>query len=470
MRCLPVVILAVLGFGASAIEAADLRNDSADQKISYRRDVWPIFRRHCWGCHSGGDAKGGLSVDTVADMLQGGDSGALFETGKPEESLLLEMITGAEPEMPKKQPPLSPAKIQILRQWIATGAKDDSTPGDVKRIVLIPQTYRFAPAVTSVAYSPDGKTVAAACRSEVVLIDVAGDQPPRRLPTASDLLTCVMFSSDGRLLAAIGGSPANYGEVRFFDPADGSVISSRRISHDTLFRGSFAPDNKAVAVGGADGAAYVIPVDSHAPFRKFDLHSDWVMDVAYSPDGKMLITGGRDKATKVCSVESGKLLRSIDDSSELISSVAADMNFAIGAGRARIPISYELKIALSGIEVAGAGNGARPVSKRNQYAKNFETQAGEILDLATSGDRKLLAIAGAYGDVRVYQIADRKRVALISNVPAPIYSVALNRDGTRLAIGSKSGQVQIYELPAGKQLKALIPVPTTAATAAVTAQ
>ncbi|MBC8356729.1 MAG: hypothetical protein H8E66_32540 [Planctomycetes bacterium] len=463
-------ILISLGSLVRADDALPALDKETAGKISYRADVWPIMKRHCWGCHSGGDAKGGLSVDTVADMLKGGDGGAMFEVGKPDESALLEMITGDEPEMPQKQPPLSAAKIQILRQWIFAGAKDDSTPGDVGRAVHIPETYRFAPAVTSVAFSSDGSVLAAACRSEVVLIDLVGEQPPRRLPTDSDLLSHVEFSSDGKLLAAIGGSPAHYGEVRFFNPVDGTVVSSRRVSHDTLFRGGFAPDNNAIAVGGADGAAHVIPVDPKGEVRSFDLHSDWVMDVAYTGDGMMLVTGGRDKSTKVCSVETGELLRSVDGSTEWICSVAADDQFVIGAGKARIPISYELKIALSGVEVSGAGNGARPISKRAQYAKNFETQSGEILDIATSGDRKLVAIAGAYGDIRVYKIGDRQRTALIGNTPNPVYGVALNADGTRLALGSKSGQVQVYELPEGKLIKSLVPVPMAPPAESVTAQ
>jgi len=465
------VLTATLILLASKTDAGDLPeiDKAGAEKISYRGDVWPILKRHCWGCHSGGDAKGGLSVDTVADMRKGGDGGALFEAGKPDDSLLLQMIVGSEPEMPQKQPPLSAAKIQILREWVFAGAQDDSTPGDVKRVIHIPEPYRFAPAITSVAFSPDGKLLAVACRSEVVLVDLVGEQAPRRLSTESDLLSHVEFSSDGKLLAAVGGSPAHYGEARFFNPTDGSVVSLRRVSRDTLFRGGFAPDSKSIAVGGADGAAHVIPVDPKVEVRSFDLHSDWVMDVAYTPDGKMLVTGGRDKTTKICSIETGKLLRLVDDSTEMISSVAADRQFAIGAGKAKVPISYELKIALSGVEVSGAGNGARPVSKRAQYAKNLETQPGEILDLATSGDRKMLAVAGAYGDVRVYKIADRKRTALIGSVAAPIYSVALNTDGTRLAAGSKNGQVQIYELPAGKLVKSIVPVPVAPEADTVTA-
>jgi hypothetical protein len=429
------------------------------EKVSFRNDVWPILKRHCWGCHSSAKPKGRLSMDSVADMLKGGKSGPPFKAGKPDESLLIEVITGPEPAMPQKEPPLSMDKVQILRHWILAGARDDSLADKSRIEVQAPGTYQFAPAVTSVALSGDGKLLAAACRSEVVLIDVDGNTPPRRLPTTSDLITHVEFSPDGKLLVAAGGTPGQYGEVRFHHPTDGQVVSTRRTGKDTLFRGHFAPDGKAVALGGADGAVHVVPVDPKQPIRRFELHSDWVLDVAYTPDGTMLVTGGRDKATKVASAQTGELLRTVDGSPEPIRAVAANDLFAVSAGRARTLIAYEFKTALSGIQVSGSGNGARPINRRDQYAKNFEAQPGEVLALAMSGDRKLVATAGNFGDVRVYEIANRQRVALLGKVPAPVYAVALNANGSRLALSSKSGLVQIYELPSGKLLKSLVPVP-----------
>jgi WD40 repeat protein len=361
--------------------------------------------------------------------------------------------------MPQKQPPLSMEKVQIIRRWIQAGAVDDS-PVDKPRLeIKAPAAYTFAPAVASVALSGDGKLLAAACRSEVVLIDVEGGAPPRRLATANDLLTHVEFSPDGKLLAAAGGTPGQYGEVCFFDPASGKLLSARRAGKDTLFRGNFTPDGKAIALGGADGAVHVVPVDAKQPIRRFELHSDWVLSVAYTPDGKMLVSGGRDKATKVANAQTGELLRTLDNSTELVSAVAANDLFALSAGRARTLIAYEFKIALSGVQLTGGGNDARPLNRRDQYARPLEAQPGEVHTLAASGDRKLVAAAGNFGEVRVYQIANRQRVAVLSKVPAPVYSVALNANGSRLALGSKSGLVQIYELPSGKLLKSLVPVP-----------
>jgi hypothetical protein len=458
-----LVILAALaiqtaGFADEAAKVEPTKPASATS-VSFKKDVWPIFRRHCRGCHSRSDAKGGLSMDSVADMLKGGDGGPSLVAGKVEESLLLDMIAGDQPEMPKQQPPLSAAKVEIIRQWILGGAQDDANLGDLTPKVVIPETYRFAPAVTSVSISPDGKRIAAACRSEIVLFPTEGDAPPQRIPTECDLLTHVEFSPDGSKLVAVGGSPSSFGELRFYEAASGKLISARRVGHDTLFRGSFSPDGAAVAVGGTDGSAHIVPFDTNAEVRSFPLHSDWVFDVDWTPDGKMLVTGGRDKATKVCSVETGKLLRSVDMSTERVQAVSSSTTFAFAAGHARTLAGYEFKIALSGVEVSGAGNGARPITKRAQYFKGMEAQPGPVLTMATSLDRKLLAVAGAYREIRVYKTDDRTRVTLIPNLPATVYSVSLNSDGTRLVAGGRDGQVQIYELPSAKLIRSLIPVP-----------
>ncbi|HTU18953.1 MAG TPA: c-type cytochrome domain-containing protein [Gemmataceae bacterium] len=448
-----MLLLCGLAFGTA------LSAPAAEPKVSYRNDVQPILKRHCWACHSASKPKGKLNLETVPGMRKGGRNGTLFVAGKPDESLLIESISGPEPAMPQKQAPLSTEKIDILRKWIEAGAPDDS-PADKPRIeIKAPATYTFAPAITSVAWSIDGKRVAAACRGEVVILDVESSAPPLRLPTASDLLTHVEFSPDGKVLAAAGGAPGQYGEVRFLDAASGKLLSARRVGKDTLFRGNFAPDSKAIALGGADGAVHVVPVDEKQPIRRFELHSDWVLAVAYTPDGKMLVTAGRDKATKVANAQSGELLRTLDNSTELISGVAADNLFALSAGRARSLITYELKIALAGIQLTGGGNDARPINRRDQYARPIESQAGEVLALAISGDHKLAAVAGNFGEVRVYRIANRQRVALVGKVPAPVYAVSLNTSGSRLALGSKSGLVQLYELPSGKLLKSLVPVP-----------
>ena len=369
--------------------------------------------------------------------------------------------------MPENEAPLSAAKVKLLRDWIAQGAKLDAAPKSDRPPVVIPATYAYAPAIASVSLSPDGKLAAVAVRSEIVLLDLANtNAPPRRVATDFDLLTHVEFSPDGKHLAAAGGSPQQFGGVIFFDPVDGTRQSQRRVGKDTLFKGNFAPDGQTIALGGADGAIHLIPVDGKAPVKSIDLHSDWVMAVAYTVDGKQLVSGSRDKTTKISSVESLKLLRSVDQSADIINAVAADPLNAIAAGNARTLIGYDFALALTGMGVGGSGNGARPVNNRDQYVRTFEDQAEAVTALAISGDRKLLAVATRAAEVRIYQTDTRQRKTSIPNAPAPVFAVALNRDGTRLLLGSKTGQVRVYDTATAKVLKSLVPVPVKATVAA----
>jgi len=435
-------------------------------EVSFQREVWPIFKRHCVGCHSAQKTKGKLRMDDVAALLKGGKTGPLFVAGQPDDSLLIDQITGDVPEMPQNEAPLSRAKVKLLRDWLAQGAKIDAPPKTEVPAVVIPEIYASAPAVLSVSISPDGKFAAAACRSEVVLFNVEDDSAPRRLPTDFDLINHVEFSPDGQRLAAAGGSPQQFGGLILFNAIDGQRQSSRRVGTDTFFKGNFAPDGKTIALGGANGAIHLLPVDEKQPLKSIELHSDWVTAVAYTPDGKQLVSGSRDKTTKVSSVDDLKLLRSVDQSLEVINAVAADPLNALSGGNARTLFGYDFKLALAGVQVTGAGNGARPVSNRAQYVRTFDAQAEAVMDLATSGDRKFLAVATRAAEVRVYSTDTRQRKIAIPKVPAPVLSVALNSDGSRLILGSKTGVVQVWDTTTGKLIKSLTPVPVQPASLA----
>ncbi|MBS1709738.1 MAG: PSD1 domain-containing protein [Armatimonadetes bacterium] len=91
----------------------------------YTRDILPIFKTHCFSCHSGDSARADLRLDTKAGIEKGGASGPLVKPGDPKASLLYRRITsdvdGAV--MPMGFAPLSKEKIDAIAAWIAAGAK-----------------------------------------------------------------------------------------------------------------------------------------------------------------------------------------------------------------------------------------------------------------------------------------------------------------------------------------------------------
>ncbi len=96
-------------------------------EVSFGQDILPVLQRKCAACHQGSGAQRKLRLGSVADMLQGGESGPAITPGKPGESLLLAKAGGTKPTMPPAGDPLTAAEVALLHRWIAAGAPDDGS-------------------------------------------------------------------------------------------------------------------------------------------------------------------------------------------------------------------------------------------------------------------------------------------------------------------------------------------------------
>src|SRR5688572_25461082 len=96
------VVAAGCGLVGTATAADPARPATAAATITFSRDVWPIFRKNCFSCHSGEKPEGGLRLDTETHIRTGGDSGPLYDLEKTETSVLLEQVSGEKPAMPPK--------------------------------------------------------------------------------------------------------------------------------------------------------------------------------------------------------------------------------------------------------------------------------------------------------------------------------------------------------------------------------
>ncbi len=94
--------------------------------VSFSRDVRPICQRYgCLSCHGG---SGGLFLGTVAQMLQGGDHGPAVVPGNADASNIIKKLSPNPPfgdRMPQGGPYLPDSTLQVIRNWINQGAKDN---------------------------------------------------------------------------------------------------------------------------------------------------------------------------------------------------------------------------------------------------------------------------------------------------------------------------------------------------------
>ena len=96
---------------------------AAAEPVQFARDIQPIFEASCVQCHARGKEKGGFSLETRADFLDGGETGIAAVAGRSAESPVMKLITSldAETVMPKKGKKLTPQQVAIFRAWIDQG-------------------------------------------------------------------------------------------------------------------------------------------------------------------------------------------------------------------------------------------------------------------------------------------------------------------------------------------------------------
>ena len=76
----------------------------------YEREIAPILRSHCAGCHNAVEFEGDFSVETFAALRAGGDKGDPVRPGNADDSLLIKLLEGrARPAMPPDDEPRVPA-------------------------------------------------------------------------------------------------------------------------------------------------------------------------------------------------------------------------------------------------------------------------------------------------------------------------------------------------------------------------
>ncbi|MGZ5566639.1 MAG: DUF1549 domain-containing protein [Limisphaerales bacterium] len=137
--CLPVVLFAKL-----TPDQVKQLPPPATHKINFKNEVKPIFEASCVRCHGRGRTKGGLQLDTRETLMAGGDSGPAIVPGKSEESYLIALVAGVDPDsvMPKKGTKLTTAQVGVMRAWIDQGVHWDAdiTFGKIPPKNLTPRT------------------------------------------------------------------------------------------------------------------------------------------------------------------------------------------------------------------------------------------------------------------------------------------------------------------------------------------
>jgi WD40 repeat protein len=246
--------------------------------------------------------------------------------------------------------------------------------------------------ILSLAFAPDGQTLAAGSLGTVRLWNARDPTTPTVLPaqTDQDWVDSLAFHPDGNTLAANG----EQGGVRIWylpGPTEAPIILPRTNRRDSFTALAFSPDGETLAISKSDGTVQLRqsrdpvaePVILPAPDREISVRA-----LAYSPDGLTLATGYSDTATRL----------------------------------------WDLRDVTAAPTVLPGQEGE-----------------GMIQSVAFSPDGKILATGSYRGTVRLWNLLDLTAApTVIAGNGGAIYSVAFSPDGRTVATGNADGSVRLW--------------------------
>jgi WD40 repeat protein/mono/diheme cytochrome c family protein len=465
--------------------------------VSYYKQIRPIFQAQCQGCHQPAKSKGGYVMTDFAKLLAAGDSGKKAVTpGKPDGSFLLEQITpnkDGEAEMPQGKSPLKPEDRELVRKWIAQGAKDDTPKNAVQRIdEKNPPVYQRPPVITSLDFSPDGKLLAVAGFHEVLLHRADGSGIVARLVGLSERIESARFSPDGKFIAVAGGLPARMGEIQVWDVEKRKLTMSYPIGYDTVYGVSWSPDSKLVAFGCPDNTVRAIEAATGNQVLYQGSHNDWVLDTVFNPKGTHVVSVGRDMSTKLTELETQRFIDNV--SSITPGALRGGLHaVAVRPGRDEVLIG-----GADGVPQVYTmfRKAVRRIGDNSNLLRKFPAMEGRIYSVDYSADGKLIAAGSSLdgrGAVNLYsgefdsiiptniiktyesKIASAytpeeratiekfttSEVKLLTETKfnAGIYAVTFSPDGKTLAAAGEDGRIRFVNTADGKVMKEFVPVP-----------
>ena len=170
-----------------------------------------------------------------------------------------------------------------------------------------------------VAWSRDGKALASASADRTVRVwQAANGQSLRVLRGHSDDVTGVAWSPDGKLLASSSLDES----VRVWDVATGELLRILNNS-DRVRSVAWSPDGKTIAAGGQDGATIRLwEAQTGRLLHTIKGHQWWVWGLAYSPDGNTLASASADKTIRLWDAATGEPLRTLEGHRDEVRQIA----------------------------------------------------------------------------------------------------------------------------------------------------
>ncbi len=287
-------------------------------------------------------------------------------------------------------------------------------------------------AVSSVAFSRDGKLLASGSYGKIKVWDILAEECIRTIGGHANFVTSVAFSPDGKLLVS-GSEDCT---VKIWDGIMGKCIRAFKFAYQ-VNSVTFSPNGKYLASGLDDKTVKIWDITGDLWYIQIlKGHTNEVTSVAFSPDGKLLASGsckdwywatGCDRGEiKVWDVMTGKCVRTIGGHADFVTSIT---------------FSPDGKLLASGSEdgtviLWDATTGRFIRTLKHPYP---------VDSITFSPDGKILISAGGW-KITFWDIFTKRQIQTIRKYMHRVITVSFSPDGRFLAVGLGDGTIELWEV------------------------
>lgn len=349
---------------------------------------------------------------------------------------------------------------------VVTSAEDGTVVvWDAEAGVEITRLVGHSDYVESVVFSPDGNWLASGSGDEQVKI---WDAITGALVATFDegtseynefAISSITFSPDSETLAAAfrkhGDTFMEDGEgyVKLWDVGSGELLATLGQRKVNITSVDFNHDGTLLATGAEDNTILLWDVASGAAVQTLEAHTDWVQSVSFSPDGLQVASGSVDTTIRLWDSASGNLLRTLNGHSSSVNSVSFSPSGEFVASGAGYGTHYwhsanGEEAGDTAVKLWDAASGALIVT--------LEGHTNQVRSVAFSPDGTRLASASRDNAVKLWDVEDGMLLATFQGHLDSVNGVAFSPDGAQLASGSSDHTIKLWDIASGEEVDTLM--------------
>ena len=302
--------------------------------------------------------------------------------------------------------------------------------------------------INGVSFTPDGKTLAAACEDGTIRVWDLSTGEHKQTFTRREYsfgVDSVSFTADGRTLAATSFSNLDLWDIVTGVRKKLSVaLENRRIDFDHLpyimlggSKTSFSPDRKTVASWGRDGIIRVWDITTRKQVQTITIQpSSGQLIVSVSPDGRLLATTNRNEPIRLWNINTGTETQTIITDSRYILNLVFSPDGTILA-------SYNVNETIRLWDV-----------NTGKEQKTLQRHKNKVMRVAFSPDNRTLISSNYDNTLGLWDIRTGEYKKTTIGHGDPLRNVSLSRDGeTLMSLGSGSNAIHLWNIHTGKHKK-----------------